>query len=160
MDTVKVYSPSSIVFTFGGVTVEGWESIQVEKDYPDFKLIPGIRGKNSRVRSKNTAATVTIELTQTSIFNEVFSTILKYDRIQGGMRIQFILRDLLGKEVFTSDEAFIVSDATRSYGAEIGTRLWTISCLSSRENDTSNSFDIGSIFDISPTTIRNIISRT
>lgn len=158
MANVKTYSPSLVAFSFGGTIVEEWDSITVEKDYPDFKTIAGIRGKNTRVASKNSAATVTINLVQTSVFNEIFSAILKADRISGDLRMQFLLRDILGKEVFASDEAYVEGMASREYGAEMGTRTWIIRCLSSRENDIGNSTGDGDYFEIDPFSLRNIIN--
>lgn len=155
---IRTYSPSQVSLSFGGMSVEGWESIRVERDFPEFKTVHGIRGKNTRVGSDNTAATIEIELLQTSIVNEVFTAIMQLDRTNGDMRMQVLLRDILGKEVFVSDEVYLSKMAAREYTSEISTRLWTLNCLSSRENDVANELGAGSFYDISSEIFRGYTS--
>jgi hypothetical protein len=141
---VVTYSPAAVSCTFGGIILEGWDSISITKDVPDFKTIMGIRGKNTRVASKNSAATIQVELVQSSYINEVFGAILKADRNRGDMRIQILIKDILGSEIFVSDDTYVEGAAEREYSADMGTRRWVLKCLSSRESDSGSSVLPGS----------------
>lgn len=146
---VRTYSASQVVMSFGGAIVEGWETISTSRDLPDFKTVNGIRGKNTRVRNRNTAASVEITLLETSPTNQIFNDIVALDKEIGGARLSFILKDTLGTEVFYSDEAYIEGIANREYAAELGERVWIVRCLSSKNSDKGQGLELDSIFNIS-----------
>ena len=145
---VATYSPSDVVVTFGGYILEDWESITVERSLPSHKIITGIRGKNSRNAVKNTSATVTVELAQTSLANYIFQKIVELDEATGNGRISITIKDTLGGEVFYSDDTFIEAPASRTYSADISTRTWKMNCLSSTYNTSEESVSLSSIFDL------------
>ena len=145
---VATYSPSDVVVTFGGYILEDWESITVERSLPSHKIITGIRGKNSRNAVKNTSATVTVELAQTSLANYIFQKIVELDEATGNGRISITIKDTLGGEVFYSDDTFIEAPASRTYSADISTRTWKMNCLSSAYNTSEESVSLSSIFDL------------
>lgn len=144
---VKTYSPSDIIITFGGYLVVGWDSIIITRTIPAFKQVNGIRGKNTRVRINNTAATVEINLVASSDTNAVFSEIVKQDELFGGARIVAMIKDPLGSELFSTEEGYLESPATKNYESESGNRTWRLNCLSSRTTDTGNGSPLGSLID-------------
>lgn len=143
---VKVYSPSDVILTFGGAVVEGWESITVSRDSKAFKTVQGIRNKNAKVRNRNTAATIDINLSQISVTNTIFSQIVAIDEVTGGARIEVTLKDVMGGEIFSSNEAYFDGHADRSYEDEISTRRWRLNCLSS-SFELSGGYSLGSLID-------------
>lgn len=143
---VATYSPSDIILTFGGYTIAGWDRITITKTLPSFRQVNGIRGKNTRIRVNNSAATIEIDLVNTSDTNTVFTEIVKQDEMLGGARLVVTVKDLLGSEVFSTEEGYIEAPATRTYEAEAGIRSWKINCLSSGTGIGSGS-PLGSLID-------------
>lgn len=134
MFDVREYSPSEVVMTFGGYRVEGWERISIRHLQPSFRLVEGIRGKNTRVRINNTAAEIEIALTQTSPTNNIFSQIVEVDEQYGTGRIELTIKDVLTGESFQSTEAYLERPADKTFDADVTERVWKIVCLSSKSS--------------------------
>ena len=143
---VKTYAPSEVFLTVGGYNVEGWNKISVRKVVPEFTTIRGIRGKHTRVRSKDGYATISVDVDMTSKANVVFKAILAKDIELGGARIEIQLADKSGTELFSTTEAFIQGSPERSYEKDITSRVWVIECLNSRWTDPGSGGLINSIF--------------
>lgn len=120
--------------TFGGYRVEGWERISIRHLQPSFRLVEGIRGKNTRVRINNTAAEIEIALTQTSPTNNIFSQIVEADEQYGTGRIELTIKDVLTGESFQSTEAYLERPADKTFDADVTERVWKIVCLSSKSS--------------------------
>lgn len=129
--SVQTYSPSKVVLTFGGYVASGWDTISIKRESPSFKVVRGIRGKNSRVRTNNTAASVTISVPQTSMLNAVLHQVVKKDEEFGTGKLEIMIKDTMGTEIFRSGEGFVEAPADTTYDTEITNREWTIHCLSS-----------------------------
>lgn len=145
---VKTYAPDDVYLTFGGYTVEGWNSITLKKRISEFRLIQGIRGKNTRVRNINTHATIEINVDMTSDLNQILSSIVSKDIATGGAVLYLSLIDKSGTEQFSSNEAYVSGEADRTYDSTLSARVWTIECLNSRFNDGGNAANNTSIFDM------------
>ena len=128
---VQTYSPEEVILTFGGHVVRGWDTITISRDKPSFRKVHGIRGKNTRVRVGNTAAEITLEVPQTSFINAVFEDIVRIDEQYGTGRIVLLIKDNLGTDIFSSQDAYLERPADLTYDTEISTRQWKIECLSS-----------------------------
>lgn len=128
---VREYAPGDVVMTFGGATVEGWESIRVRRMQPSFRMIQGIRDGNARVRVGNTAAEIEITLAQTSPTNYIFSKIVELDEKYGTGRIEVTIRDVLTGEGFQSTKAYLEAPAEIFLEGDVSNRTWKMTCLSS-----------------------------
>lgn len=146
--TVKTYAPDEVYLTFGGYTVEGWNSISVKKTIPTFKTIQGIRGKNTRVRNKNSHSIIEISVDMTSDLNALFSQIVSKDTELGGAVLHISLVDKSGTEVFESIEAYVTDHANRDYDNTLSARNWTIECLESKWNSAGNAPNSKSLFEL------------
>lgn len=131
----ETYSPSMVVLSFGGYTLKGWERISIRREAPVFRQVNGIRGKNTRIKVGNTAATVKIVVPQTSTLNPLLSELVRLDDQYGTGRISMVVKDLMGTEVFSSEDAYVENFAEMVFGDEISAREWTISCLSSETDN-------------------------
>lgn len=134
---VFTYRPGEVVFTLCGFIVEGWSSIAIAKNAPVFKQIRGIRGKNTRVKMKDSSGTVRLTLTQTAIANDVLSEILSLDQSTGSERLEIVIKDTAGTSLFSSTTAYIENYPETTYSASQTERVWTILC------DTMNSHFVG-----------------
>lgn len=144
---VVTYSPSEVILTFGGYSVSGWDSISVTKPTKEFTVVKGIRGKNTRIRNRDSHATITLQCPQTSQVNQILTSVLFADEVTGNGRLEISLIDGSGNEVFTSSEAFVSGNADRSYSNSESDRVWTIECLVSRWGDINRSFSADNILD-------------
>lgn len=137
MSKVFTYSPSEVQLTFGGYTVTGWQSITITRSVDAFKPIRGIRGKHTRVRNADTSCTITIPLLQTSMSNDVFSSIHELDIQKATGRIELTISDLKGTSVFSSREAYILGYPEVTYSGEFEYRQWKLFC------QTTGSYTVG-----------------
>jgi hypothetical protein len=128
---VTTYSPSDVVFTMGGATLSGWDRITIKRNSPSYKMVRGIRGKNTRIKNPDTSATIEVVLTSTSESNQLFRNILDQDEKFGTGRLEISIKDTFGTEVFNTIEGYISSHPDIGYEPDISTRGWTIECLSS-----------------------------
>lgn len=127
---VFTYSPSEITLEISGYQITGFDSISVSRNSPAFQIVKGIRGKNSRVRNRDTSCTVTVDLIQTSLANDVLSQIVTEDLRTNSARLTLDLTDGLGSSKIISKECFIESFADVQYSGDIQYRRWTFICLS------------------------------
>lgn len=127
---VHTYSPSDIRLDISGFQITGFESISVKKNSPAFSIVKGIRGKNSRVRNRDTSCTVTVTVIQTSLVNDVLNQILEEDLRTNSARLTLDLTDGLGSSKIVSNECFIESHADLVYSGDIEYRRWSLICLS------------------------------
>ena len=153
MAQVETYAADSVAFILGGWRVEGWNRISVFYESPQFRVIKGIRGKNSRVRNTNTAAVIEVELASGNDASMIFDQIVAGDHTYGTARFNLQIKDILGLELFFSNEAFVEGFARRDYEGEASSRVWKIHCLSSSitSNVARSAFDqigerIGGLF--------------
>lgn len=127
---VNTYSPSEVTLIVSGYQISGFKQISVKRNSPMFTLVKGIRGKNSRQRNRDTSCTVTVEVIQTSIVNDVLTQIVEQDLRTNSARLTLDLTDGLGSSKIESRDAFITGYPETTYSGDIVYRSWTIVCLS------------------------------
>lgn len=124
------YVPSKVVIEISGYRVQGHTSVSVSLDNPTFRTVRGIRGRNTRVRDKNTSGVLKLEILQTSQTNDLFSNIVQQDLLYGTGRLVVKVKDESGSSLFFCDNAYLEGFPELSYSGQAGTRTWTINCLS------------------------------
>lgn len=125
------YSPSSLNIIISGYRIVGWDSLSIKRHTPNFKLIKGIRGKNTRIRDKSTAVEITLSIDQTSPAQAVLMDIASQDLSYGTGMLSVSLKNPHGSEVFFSAKAFLEGHSTIDMGGDLSKRDWTILCLDS-----------------------------
>lgn len=128
--TVKTYKPSQVSLQIAGYQLGGLVSISVSFNSPQFKTIRGIRGQNTRVRNTDNSLVITIEVLQTSVTNDLLSSIVFEDLKTGNGRLAVYLSDLSGTTKIQSTNAFVESYADFQFNNNLTTRSWKISLLS------------------------------
>ena len=126
--SVDTYSPSDVLLDIGGYQIAGWDAIVITRRVQAFIPVAGIRGKHTRVPTKDTSATLSISLIQTSPTNDVLSRILDLDIQEGTARINITLKDNSGRSVFSSNEAYITGYPETTFSGDFEMRTWTIFC--------------------------------
>ena len=127
---VGTYSPSEINLNISGYRITGFDRISVLRNSPSFHIVKGIRGKNSRTRNRDTSCTITVDVVQTSIVNDVLSRILEEDLRTNSARLSLDLTDDLGSSKIKSEECFIQGYPEVLYSNSISYHRWTLVCLS------------------------------
>lgn len=135
--TVTTYSPGDVKLTIGGYQIVGWQSMTISRTVKGFNVVRGIRGKNTRVPSRDSSATIQFSLAQFSPSNDVLSYIHELDLDEGTARIALTLKDGSGGSVFSSNEAYITGYPTSAYSGGFEYRGWEIFC------QTTDTYKIG-----------------
>ena len=125
---VLTYVPSNVVLLFSGLQIEGWNSIKVTRNSPVFKQIRGIRGKNTRTRMIDSSATLTIEVPQTELINEVLTKCLQADLETGTVRLDITLREITGTSFFTTSTGYLTAYPELTYSNGLAANTWVLSC--------------------------------
>jgi len=124
--TVNSFSPKDVQLIVAGYVITGWERITITRRVKGFTPIPGIRGKNTRVASQDTSATITVPVLQTSQSNEVLSSIHEQDLDKKTGRLGITLKDVSGNSIFSSDEGYITGFPSVTYSGQFEYRTWEI----------------------------------
>ena len=143
MADVYTYSPSEILLNISGYTITGFDRIAVQRNSPPFKQIKGIRGQNTRVRNRDTSCTVTVDLLQTALANDVLSELLDKDLQTNSVRLSFSLTDTLGNSKIESSECYVSTFPEVVFSNDIQLRRWTLTCLSTDTFNTGGSARLG-----------------
>lgn len=128
--TVHTYDPSRVIVTVAAATLSGFGEdtfVSIEEIGDGVTSTVGADGEVARAMSADRRCRVTITLQQTSNGNDILSALLAADRLGGGAGLfPIAVTDLRGRTVFSSSEAWVVKNPTAEFGAEVGTREWTI----------------------------------
>lgn len=144
---VVTYSPNEITLTFGGYSLTGWDTIRIARDTNPYQIVKGIRGKNTRVRNRDTSAVISFSCLQTSDSNNILSEVLAIDEVYGSARLDITLKDPNGQSVFHSSEAFISGYPEVVFSNNLEYRVWAISCLSTDTYNVGGNVDSRNILD-------------
>lgn len=160
MAAVLTYSPSDVVLDVSGYTMTGVVRLSIEWNAETFKTIRGIRGKNTRVQSLDTGATLTVELLQTSLSNDVLSDLFTLDKSYQSSRLQVYLKDKSGRTEISSSEAFVSNLPSVSFSNELETRVWKILLLETSSSAVKgNSTDLPDILNSSGEFVDKIVDN-
>lgn len=127
--SVKTYKPSDIVVVVSGYQLTGIVSLTAQWSSPPYTTIKGIRGKNTRVRNYDSGLTLTLQVLQTSITNDLLSDIVFKDSITGNGKLHVQIKDGSGSTVLTSTNAFVSNRADVAYSNDLSEREWRIEML-------------------------------
>lgn len=128
---IKTYRPKDIRLIINGYVVGGIVNIGVAFPTERMKEIKGIRGQNTRVSNKDTGCTISVEVLQTSVSNDFFSSLLIQDQLKQTARLSVKLQDLSGTTNIVSDNAFVNSYADFQFSLDINNKTWQITLLDS-----------------------------
>ena len=128
--TILTYAPSEVVLLIAGFQVIDLVSVKLNWNTERFSVVKGIRGKNTRVRNKDTGAVIEIDVLQTSITNDVFSQIVTLDEKSQVGNLSVSLKDNSGSTVVVSSNAFLASYPNFELKDVLQPRTWKLVLLS------------------------------
>lgn len=141
------YAPSEVVLTVCGYIITGIVSVEVSWNTETFKMVKGIRGKNTRVQNLDTSATMTLELLQVSTSNDVFTQLFAADQTTQSSRLQISLKDNSGRTEISSSEAYISSLPRVGFTNDFSNRIWTIHMLETTATVGGNAKQLPDLFN-------------
>jgi hypothetical protein len=124
------YSADEVDVLIAGVPVTGFadgEFITIE--FPEsFTLQKGSDGDNTRSRTNDTTARVTIKLMQSSPSNDILSALYNADRLaRNGAGVgAFMVKDNQGRSLYVAPACWIVKHPDVSFDREAQPREWVI----------------------------------
>lgn len=127
---VLTYSPKDVKIVLSGYTLGGLLSVSVSWNAPQMSVRRGIRGQHTRVRNMDLSCTVTLDVMQTSVTNEVLYEIFRIDRGSNSGRLDLTISDTSSRSILSSAEAYVTSLPTVRYSEGFDARTWTIEVLS------------------------------
>lgn len=127
---VLTYSPADVKIILCGYTLTGVVSVTLKwKGAKPIRVVRGLNGQHTRVLNKDLYATVELEILQTSITNDILTSILVQDRRTQSARAEFSVTDTRGSTMYQSTNAFLSAYPDIGLSGELQTRTWGIECL-------------------------------
>ena len=126
---VYTYSPSEVILDISGYRITGFNSIRVSRNSPPFKMVKGIRGRNSRVRNRDTSCSITLDILQTALANDVLSDLIGLDLFSNSVRLNLSLTDALGNSKIESSNCYVENWPEVVYSDDLQFRRWVLTCL-------------------------------
>ncbi|WYV99010.1 virion structural protein [Pseudomonas phage vB_PpuM-NoPa] len=128
---VLTYSPSDVKIILCGYVLTGIVSVTLKwKGTKPIRVVRGLNGQHTRVLNNDIQATVELEVLQTSITNDILSSIIAQDRRTQSARLEFSVSDTRGTTMYQSTDAFIGGWPEIGLSGELQTRKWEVECLS------------------------------
>lgn len=128
--TMKTFAPKEVNFTFGGVPISGFEEgsfITITKVEDNWSAKSGINGDAIRVLKTNFLYTVEVTLMFTSDSNDYLSALTTADaNIPGTGLVSISINNGLGRDLFASDQAWVIKPADTTYSDAADPKTWTI----------------------------------
>jgi hypothetical protein len=127
---ILTYSPADVKIVLCGYEVTGVNSITLKWKSRPFTVHKGIRGRHTRVFNTDLQATIVLEILQTSITNDILTSILAQDRRLQSGRLELQVKDVGGTTAYQTTDCFLTAypDVKHHNGLEL--RTWEIEVLS------------------------------
>lgn len=129
MSSMFTYSPQDIILTIDNYQISDLISVIVKWDVETFKVVKGIHGQNTRVFNADTGCTISVNLLQTSISNDVLSYIATLDYLMTRIGFSVSLKDAAGSSLIISNNAFVQTLPAAEFSDSFQHRTWEIVCL-------------------------------
>lgn len=127
---VLTYAPSDVTIVLCGYVLTGVVSISLQWKSSPFTVRRGIRGQHTRTGNKDRQSTVTVEVLQTSITNDILSEILEQDTRNLSGRLELSVKDASGTTQWATTQCFLRAWPDASFTGELQTRKWDFEILS------------------------------
>lgn len=128
---MKEYSPKDVLVIFGGNVLTGFADgtmVSINRETDSFTKHVGSQGEVTRVKSANKSAEIIIMLAQSSPSNLILSGIQALDELTSNGILPLIIKDLSGKSIYFSGQAWIRKPADSEFSDEITDREWALDC--------------------------------
>ena len=132
MADVKTYNPKKVTMALGTHMVRGYAEdsfITIEPVGEGVTSQSGADGEVVRSVDPDNRFTVKIVVQQTSSTNEFLQKMRKKDKKNGTGIFSLNVKDLMGKETFSAESAWVKNDASWARGKGATDREWELECV-------------------------------
>ena len=133
---VKTYNPKKVTMAFGNHMVRGYAEdsfITIEPVGEGVTSQSGADGEVVRSVDPDSRYTIKVVVQQTSSTNGYLKKRRKKDKDNGKGTFPLIIKDLMGKETFSAEHAWVKNDAPWGRGKAATDREWEIECVGEYE---------------------------
>jgi len=127
---LATFAPDDIVFVINDYRITDFADgtfIDINKNSPNFRQVRGIRGKHTRVHTRDRSGVISIRIMQTSNQNDILSELANQDDLNQTGLLLVTLRDVGGQTALQFGNAYIESTPNISYqGGQTTAREWRI----------------------------------
>lgn len=126
---IKTYNPKEITISLGNHIVTGYADdsfVGIEASGDGVTKKVGCDGEINRSISPDNTYVIKLSLQQMSESNSFLQNKLAQDRKSGDGLFPVLIKDLKGGMVFSSDAAWAIKPAGRTFGKEVTNREWEI----------------------------------
>lgn len=117
---LQTFSPKDIVLAINDYRLEDFADgsfIELNKNAPYFRQVRGIRGKHTRVRTRDRSGTLRFRMLQTSPQNDVLSNLVEQDDVNQTGLLEVVLRDVGGTTGIQLGNAYVTAPSDKTYQA-------------------------------------------
>ena len=135
MSTMKTYDPKqiSVAVTFNSTKktylIGGFAdgtSIKVTRSADAYSKSVGMDGDTSRVKNPDTSGEITLTLAQTSVSNDILSTLAGLT--SDGDTASILVKDIYGNSLHSSSYVWAKKQADAEYAKALTNREWVMEC--------------------------------
>lgn len=131
MSQVYTYNPEKVIIALGNHVMTGYADdsfVNVEPSGDGTTMKTGCDGSVNRSISPVKAYTIKLALQQNSPTNSFLMRMYETDQSEGTGMFPIIIKDLMGNEQFSTDQAWITKTAPWGRGKESTNREWELAC--------------------------------
>lgn len=131
MSKTALYNGKEVHVIVGGNLITGFATgsiAKVARNEDAFTFQANADGGGTRSKSNNRSGTITITLAQTSPSNDVLSTLALLDETANQGAVPVLVKDSLGRSVFSAQQAWVRKLPDSDFGVESGEREWALEC--------------------------------
>lgn len=143
------YAPMEVVVIIsheivGNHIVNGFSTndmVTINRANPTWTHDESPDGFNTRVHNKSKAGSAAISLIQTSPSNDALYALAAYDeaRLNDEGLFSITIADKSGRSVISSSSAYVSVPQEKSFGREVGNRVWNVTMMDCEEYVGGNS---------------------
>ncbi len=128
--TVRTYSPEDIILSINDFLITDFDSgvfVTVNQNSFNYRQVRGIRGKHTRVHTRDRSGVLIFKLMQTSEQNNILSELANRDDVNQTGLLFVTLRDVGGRTGIQLANAYLEGTPNLSYDARTTTSIeWKI----------------------------------
>jgi hypothetical protein len=128
MAHIGTFDVNKFIVVFGAFSIEGYaKDSMIDVAFKENRINSdqGVDGEVTRVITGKKLATITIKLMQSSLSNDMLSSIFNADTL-GNIPLPLIIKDLKGTTVFSAVAAWIEKYSDCTFGSDAQIREWSI----------------------------------
>jgi hypothetical protein len=130
---MTTYDPSQFISVFTAIPITGWsdaEFFSAERAEDSYSIKVGASGEGIFIRNRNRSGTITNQLFQDSLCNDLLSAVMELDDLTNAGVGPYFAKSLQGLETVLAGESRIMKPPAIKYAKDLSVRDWAFGCLS------------------------------